>query len=145
MKIVSMVFIIFSIITFRMCSVDETHGDVELTLSPSYTSGTLYLTPVITYTGDDPITFQYDNSIAWIDEVTFDGVSMYEKDNDEPLTMKHQSTLNKNEKRNGPTIEIKAEPGQYKVELTSLFYIDSSEGERQRFVHSIVQTIEATR
>ncbi|WP_218244246.1 hypothetical protein, partial [Pseudomonas sp. 2995-3] len=80
----------------------------------NYSQGVLYLTPVVTYLGEDPLTIHYGSSVAWVDKVVQEDEIIYE--HDEPTSViTHQSTLEEEDERTGQTIRIEVDPGFYDV------------------------------
>lgn len=126
-----------------MCSAEQTHEDVHLSLSPTYTEGILKLTPVVKYDGEQPVTFIYEDTIAWVETVKSDGKILYEHKVNEQIPAEIRSFLVKDDKRYGKTIEIEAEPGLYEVQLIAEYWLESEEmNEQEKYYHTLTRKIE---
>ncbi|MBU9723760.1 MULTISPECIES: hypothetical protein [Bacillaceae] len=152
MKVFAIILIALSTISFRACDHQQPHEDLELSLSPNYSEGVLYLTPVITYIGEDPIKLHYGNNIAWIERVEKDEETYFEYE--EPTAvLEHRSKLVEEDERAGQTIKIEVDPGTYEIVLKAEYTVEK-DGERATntdgnngFQHTnrVVQTIEVKR
>lgn len=144
MKKISLIFTLFSIITLKMCSDVRVHDDVQLSLSPTYSNGVLKLTPVVTYEGDEPAVFIYEDSIAWVESVKSDGEILYEYEESDLPPSEIRSTLEKDHERYGDTVEMKAEPGMYEVNLIAEYWLvtDGDEETKEKYYHTLKQSIE---
>ncbi|ADU28582.1 hypothetical protein [Evansella cellulosilytica] len=143
MKSLSVIFVLLSMITFRSCGEAQAHSDVTLTLTPSYVEDTLYLTPVITYLGDNLTTFIYVNEMAYIERVETDEEEVIYEHDDSGFDVDQRLELDEEDEVAGNTVVLEGiEPGFYVVHLVADFSTELEEGMEQDFSHRMRQTIE---
>ncbi|GEL08906.1 hypothetical protein [Salisediminibacterium halotolerans] len=144
MKLLLMLPLFLSVITFRACDAPDAHDEMSLSLDPSYTEGTLNLIPYVTYSGDEEETFHFGQYIAWVEEIRYDDVVIYEDDG-EQLDVDQQSTLNDDDEIEGLGIEIETEPGEYEIDAVAVFYVpngEENEETHEEYRHERTQTVE---
>ncbi|RKL65129.1 hypothetical protein CR203_22545 [Salipaludibacillus neizhouensis] len=141
MKFVSLTFIFLSLITFKQCGGASEHEDIDLNINPVYSGGSLSATPYIIYEGEDPTTFQFGSSIAWIEKITLDDEVLYEYEG-EDVDVDQQTTLEEDGERTGFTVEVDTEPGSFDVHMVSEFMVETEAGELQEFRHQTIRTVE---
>ncbi|WP_416148516.1 hypothetical protein ACM26V_19955 [Salipaludibacillus sp. HK11] len=142
MKLLSVLFISLSMITFRSCSDLEGHDDVTLEVQPVYSGGELSLTPYILYEGEEEKTFYFGSNIAWVDKIKSGDEILYEYD-EGTVNVDQQTTLETDESRGGFPVELEVEPGIFEVHISASYFLDdeTKEGHVEYF-HEKIQRIE---
>ncbi|MBU9712834.1 hypothetical protein [Evansella tamaricis] len=148
MKSTFIFFILLSMISIQSCTPSKSHEDIHLKLSPIYSDGVLYLTPVITYDGELPVTLYYGNTVAWIETVKKEDETIYTNE-EHNLLLDHQSTLEQDDEREGETIELEVDPGTYEVVLKAVYSLsvngETAELEGEEYTHRLTQKLELKR
>ncbi|PRO65926.1 hypothetical protein [Alkalicoccus urumqiensis] len=132
-----------SVITFQSCSDNEPYEAAELTIDPVYSQGTLSITPVLTYDGEETRTFHYGHSISRITEVRHEGEIIYEAE-EEAVDVDQQTVFREGDDRAGYTVEIDAGPGMYTVEAEAAFAVldEDEKASEEMYQHRLVQELE---
>lgn len=134
-------FIFLSLITFRQCGGASEHTDIDLNVDPVYAGGVLSVTPYVVYEGEEATTFQFGNSIAWIEKITYGEDILYEYEG-EDVDVDQQTTLEEEDERKGFIVEVDTEPGKFEVHMVAEFMITPEDGQSQEFRHERIQMIE---
>jgi hypothetical protein len=144
-KLISLLLISLSVITFRSCGDLEGHENVQLEVNPVYSGGVLSLTPYVLYEGEEEETFEFGSNIAWIDKIENGEEVIYEFEA-ETLDIDQQTTLEKGDQRNGSRVELELGPGSYDVYMSASYFIkhdlNEDSGEPMEYFHEKIQTVE---
>lgn len=111
-----------SVISLQGCNEAEPYENAELTLSPEYTDGTLYITPIVTHEGMAEAAYHFGDSIARIVEIS-DGEEILFSAEEESIEVDQLTELDDGEERTGTTVEVDLDPGTYTVRAVAEFTI----------------------
>lgn len=144
-KLISLLLLSLSVITFRSCGDLEGHENVELEVNPVYSGGVLSVTPYVLYDGEGEATFKFGSNIAWIDKIESEDEIIYEYEG-ETIEVDQQTTLETEDQRNGFAVELELEPGTYEVYMSANYFIknesDEQNEEFEEHLHKKIQTVE---
>ncbi|QKS70160.1 hypothetical protein FLK61_25665 [Paenalkalicoccus suaedae] len=151
MKIFGVMFTLLSVITFRSCGDAGPHEDVRFTVEPIYAEGTLYVTPVLTYRGEEDLLFQYEDDIAWVTSITNANdeelyVRAEDETEDQADALSAEVRLAEDEEARGETIQVEVDPGQLEIYIEAAYSVTREEGQAdertQDHYHEIRQLID---
>ncbi|WP_147804432.1 hypothetical protein [Alkalicoccus halolimnae] len=142
MKLLTFGLITAAVITFRSCDEPPPYENIALSLQAEYINGTLQIQPVIINEGSADETIHFNESIAWISEVSSGEESLYggeEKDQEEGT----QILLEPDEVYEGDAVNLDIDPGTYTVTAEAYFFLSGEEEEEQQpYYHDVRQNIE---
>lgn len=130
-----------SVITLQGCNEAGAHEEVAFSLEPEYSGGTLYVSPVVTYEGDEEAVFQFGHSIARIVEIK-DGEEILYEGEIEDVDVDQQTTMEEGDERTGYTVEVEIEPGTYTIEAEAEYHIVTEDDELVKYQHDLRQKVE---
>ncbi|SDO32988.1 hypothetical protein [Alkalicoccus daliensis] len=130
-----------SVITLQGCNEAGAHEEVTLSLAPEYSGGTLYVSPVVTYEGEEEAVFQFGHSIARIVEIREEDELLFEGE-EEDVDVDQQTTMEEDDERTGYTVELDVEPGIYTIKAEAEYHIVTAENELEKYRHELQQKVE---
>ncbi|PYZ92072.1 hypothetical protein CR194_17930 [Salipaludibacillus keqinensis] len=145
MKLMTLVLISLSVITFRSCGEAVGHDDVDLDIDTVYAGGVMSLTPYVDYEGEEEAVFEYGSQIAWINKIEQDGEILYEYEGD-PGNVQQDILLETDGQHDGETVELEVEPGIFDIHMTAHYFFTNDQSESNETVseysHEKMQKVE---
>jgi hypothetical protein len=142
MKLLTLGFITAAVITFRSCDEPPSYENIDLSLQAEYINGTLQISPVIMNKGSADETIHFNESAAWISEVSSGEESLYAGE-EKKQEGGAQILLEPDEKHEGELVDLEIDPGTYTVTAEAYFFlIDEADQEEHPYYHDVRQKIE---
>lgn len=111
------------------CAPPTNQEGITLEIDASYTSGTLYLVPMVVHAGNEDVTVSLHDAELRIVEVTKDDDTVYESSpgtpGDEPVTVEQGAIYE------GSPVRFTAEAGEYEVRAVAEIIVTDDELEEE--------------